>query len=202
MGRTFTESARRRQIVEAAIEVIAETGYAKASFARIAEQAGLSSTGMISYYFAGKDDLMREVVTEVLRVSQEYMLPRVTAAVGPRARLRVSIESNVELVSVYPKHLAALIAVLAGLGPLDQSQVEFAAGQRAVLAAQEQAVREAQAAGEFGAFDPAVLVTAVRGAIDALVVRAVAEPGLNIAAAARELADLFDRATRPPTTRH
>jgi TetR/AcrR family fatty acid metabolism transcriptional regulator len=43
--RTFTESARRAQIVQAAIETIAEVGYARASYARIAEHAGLSSTG-------------------------------------------------------------------------------------------------------------------------------------------------------------
>jgi AcrR family transcriptional regulator len=33
--------------------VIAEDGFAKASFSRIAKHAGLSSTGMISYHFAG-----------------------------------------------------------------------------------------------------------------------------------------------------
>jgi AcrR family transcriptional regulator len=61
-ARTFTESARRAQIVTAAIEVIAEVGYAKASFSRIAKQAALSSTGMISYHFAGKDDLLTACV--------------------------------------------------------------------------------------------------------------------------------------------
>jgi AcrR family transcriptional regulator len=35
--RTFTETARRAQIVAAAIETIAELGYGQASLARIAE---------------------------------------------------------------------------------------------------------------------------------------------------------------------
>lgn len=102
MGRTFTESGRRAQIVQAAIEVAAEVGYAKASFSRIAKQAGLSSTGMISYHFAGKDDLMHEVVAEVTRVTTEFMAPRVSAAEGARERLRTFIESNIELLSVCP----------------------------------------------------------------------------------------------------
>jgi AcrR family transcriptional regulator len=39
--RSFTAQARRAQIVRAAIETIAELGYGQASFARIAERAGL-----------------------------------------------------------------------------------------------------------------------------------------------------------------
>ena len=35
-GRTFTETARRAQIVKAAIDTIAELGYGQASLARIA----------------------------------------------------------------------------------------------------------------------------------------------------------------------
>ena len=39
--------------MQAAIETIAQAGYRDATFARIAERAGLSSTGLISYHFAG-----------------------------------------------------------------------------------------------------------------------------------------------------
>src|SRR5882757_8394362 len=60
--RTFTENARRAQIVRAAIETIGELGYRATALARIAERAGLSSTGMISYHFRGKDDLMHAVM--------------------------------------------------------------------------------------------------------------------------------------------
>jgi AcrR family transcriptional regulator len=63
--RTFTETARRAQIVQAAIDTIAELGYGRASLARIAERLGISK-GVISYHFAGKDDLIKEVVLEVV----------------------------------------------------------------------------------------------------------------------------------------
>jgi AcrR family transcriptional regulator len=53
-GRTFTEEARRTQIVTAAIETIAELGYAQTSFTQIAKRAGLSGTSLISYHFTGK----------------------------------------------------------------------------------------------------------------------------------------------------
>ena len=65
-ARTVTEQARRKQIVDAAIETIAEIGYAKASFARIAERAGLSSTGLISYHFANKSELIEQAALSVI----------------------------------------------------------------------------------------------------------------------------------------
>ncbi|MER7585315.1 TetR/AcrR family transcriptional regulator [Kitasatospora sp. NPDC097691] len=196
MGRTFTESGRRAQIVQAAIEVVAEQGYAKASFSRIAKQAGLSSTGMISYHFAGKDDLIHEVVAEVTRVTGGFVAPRVGAAEGARARLRAFIESNVELLTVWPRHLKALIEVLPNLGGDDPATVGYTASMQMLMESQEQAVREAQKAGEFREFDPRLMLVALRGAIDAVVMRWVGDPAFDVAAAGRELADIFDRATR------
>ena len=58
--RTFIETARRAQIVAAAIDTIAEVGYARASLVRIASRIGISR-GLISYHFAGKDELIKEV---------------------------------------------------------------------------------------------------------------------------------------------
>ena len=64
--RSFASEARRAQIVAATMQVIAEDGLAQASFARIAERAGLSSTRLISYHFAGKDELIEAVVRDGL----------------------------------------------------------------------------------------------------------------------------------------
>ena len=64
--RSVTATARRAQIVAATVAVIAEEGYAQASFARIAQRAGLSGTRLISYHFAGKADLVAAVVEDVV----------------------------------------------------------------------------------------------------------------------------------------
>ena len=77
---TFTEQARRAQIVSAAITTIAEVGYRNASFAQIAKRAGLSSTGLISYHFASKDELIGEVVVTVLVDLGAFMTDRMQAA--------------------------------------------------------------------------------------------------------------------------
>ncbi|MEU1783628.1 TetR/AcrR family transcriptional regulator [Streptomyces abikoensis] len=198
-SRTFTEAARRAQIVGAAIEVIAEVGYTKATFTRIAKQAGLSSTGMISYHFAGKDDLMREVVAEVFRVADGYMVPRIEAQPTGAGRLRAYIESNIELIGEFPKHLPAAVEVLANLRGEDDSMREFCAAMDSLVDMHTHLIRESQKAGEFGEFDPRVMALAIRGAIDSVVTRAAKDPDFDAVACGRELADLFDRATRKDT---
>ncbi|MFD7919413.1 TetR/AcrR family transcriptional regulator [Streptomyces sp. NPDC059740] len=196
---SFTEKGRRAQIVASAIEVIAEVGYHRASFAKIAEHAGLSSTGMISYHFDGRGDLMREVVTEVLRIADGYVRPRIEAHQSYAARLRASIEGNLDLFADYPKHLAAIVEVLGNLRGGDPGMVAFLDVTEANLATQVEQLRKAQRAGEFGDFDPWVMMRAIRAAIDDVVRRASHDPGLDVRAAGRELADLFDRATRSTT---
>ncbi|WP_338106680.1 TetR/AcrR family transcriptional regulator [Psychrobacillus psychrodurans] len=54
---SFIEKARRNQIVECAIETIAEIGYAQASLGQIAKRAKISK-GVISYHFANKEELL------------------------------------------------------------------------------------------------------------------------------------------------
>jgi AcrR family transcriptional regulator len=194
--RTFTESARRAQIVEVAIKVAAAAGYANTSFARIAKEAGLSSTGIISYNFAGKDDLMREVVAEVLRVAAAYVSPRVDAALGGRAKLRAYIEAHTAFLADHPNHLPALVEVVTNLPRDHTDRAELLAQLEARNRVHADYVGQAQAAGEFRDFDPQVMVIAVQGAIDAVVMRKVREPDLDVVACGRELADLFDHATR------
>ncbi|MFF2813458.1 TetR family transcriptional regulator [Streptomyces sp. NPDC058000] len=193
---SFTETGRRAQIVAAAIDVIAEVGYHRASFAKIAKHAGLSSTGMISYHFDGRDDLMSEVVTEVLRLAEGYIRPRIEAHESYAARLRASIEGNLDLFAEYPNHLAAITEILSNLRGSDPGMVTFLATTEANLAVQVEQIRKAQRAGEFCDFDPWVMMRAIRAAIDDVVRRATHDPDLDVRAAGRELADLFDRATR------
>ncbi len=58
---TFTEAARRTQIIECAIETLATLGYAQASLAHIAKRAGISK-GVIVYYFSSKEELFEQVI--------------------------------------------------------------------------------------------------------------------------------------------
>jgi AcrR family transcriptional regulator len=178
--------------VTAAIEVIAEVGYAKASFSRIAKRAGLSSTGMISYHFAGKDDLFAACVAEIEQVTGAFMQPRVDAAEGHVAQLRAFVESNVALVGEHSAALRALIDMVKNAG----SQSPAVNGRLAVF---EGHFRTGQAAGAFGPFDPRTAAIALTSGLDAVVATAAADPpdAAELARLGRELADLYVRATAP-----
>jgi len=189
-ARTFTESGRRAQIVTAAIEVIAEVGYANASFSRIAKHAGLSSTGMISYHFAGKDDLLAACVAEIEQVTGAYMEPRIDAAVGHVAQLRAYIEANLALVGEHAAAVRALIDLVRNAGSQSTAVTER-------LTVFENHFRAGQAAGAFRSFDVRSTALALTAGLDAVVVVAAAEghgPG-ELARIGRELADLYVRAT-------
>jgi AcrR family transcriptional regulator len=193
---TFIEAARRAQIVTAAIDTIAEAGYGQASLARIAERAGISK-GVISYHFAGKDDLIREIVAEVLAKGQAYMLPRILAESSGAGMLRAYIESNLAFMREYRNHLVAFLEIFLNArgddgGPLvDEKSLDY------MVTSLEQLLAHFQAAGDFRAdFDPQVMALAIRGAIDTVPPRLARHPDLDVGRYARELAALFDLATR------
>jgi TetR/AcrR family fatty acid metabolism transcriptional regulator len=193
---TFTEAARRAQIMTAAIDTIAEAGYGQASLARIAERAG-TSKGVISYHFAGKDDLIRDVVADVLAKAQAYMIPRLLAeSSGPRM-LRVYIESNLAFMREHRNHLVAVLEIFLNARGEGGSQLFYEKALDYVVTSLEQLLSHFQATGEFRPdFDPLVMAVAIRGAIDQVPQRMARYPDLDVDRYARELADLFDLATR------
>lgn len=195
--RTFTETARRAQIVQAAIETIAELGYGRASLARIAEKLGISK-GVISYHFAGKDDLIKEVVLEVVESGKAYMRSRIDPESSAPGVLRDYIESNLAFMGEYPNHMVAIVEI--GRNGLSTDGDRRFYGDTEIDAAVpilEQLLVRSQAAGELRRdFDPRVMAVAIRAAIDAVPPRLAHDPGLDVDNYGREMANLFDRATR------
>jgi AcrR family transcriptional regulator len=195
--RTFTETARRAQIVAATIATIADVGYAQASFAQIARRAGLSSTGLISYHFASKDELIEQVVDEVVTAGQAFMSPRIEAAVGPRAKLRAYLESNIDFMASHRAHIVAVAEIFSALPRERGGQpAPYAAWHERGITQLQELLRQGQRAGEFGRFATRVMAVTIRAAIDAVGYQLAADPDLDLRANARELAALFDRATR------
>jgi TetR/AcrR family fatty acid metabolism transcriptional regulator len=185
-GPSFIEVARRAQIVECAIETIADLGYAQASLTQIAERAGISKS-VISYHFAGKDELIQQVITDVSAAGSALMWPRVQAETTSAGMLRAYIRSHLDFMRTHPKHVTAVTEIL----------THFRArtpGDDATPL--EERLRRGQADGEFRDFSPRVMAWTIRAAIDEVGRRFVADPDLDLDACARELTTLFDLATR------
>lgn len=84
---------RREQIIDAAMRVFAEKGFARATNRDIAHEAGIT-TGLIYYYFKSKEDLLRaaleerspihvmtQITPEMLEQPPQVLLPLVIARV-------------------------------------------------------------------------------------------------------------------------
>lgn len=192
--RSFTEQSRRAQIIEAAIRTIAELGYTRASFARIAERAGLSSTGLISYHFANRAELIAEVVDRVFGLLSGSVGERMANLPDPPTALRTYVEANVGFVAQHRAEMAALTEIF-----LHGGVTYGAAEERAATSPLEQILRAGQASGAFRSFDPAIMAALVQRAVDGFPLLLAARPDLDPVAYAAEVTTVFELATRPPT---
>ncbi|TWD73321.1 TetR family transcriptional regulator [Kribbella amoyensis] len=184
----MTEQVRRTQIVAAAIEVIARDGGAQASFKAIAEEAGLSSTGLISYHFANRQELIDEVGREILGRFTEFVLARTEGIEEPVAVLHGFVEANVEFLRTHRSHATTLLRIRQELAP-----IELARSDQAQLA---EVLRLGQQSGALRDFDPALVAVFVLSIRDGIIRQLAVDPELDLAAAGREFATLVDLATR------
>ena len=177
-------------MLEATIAVVAEEGFARASFARIAERAGLSSTRLISYHFAGKDELVAALVEHVVAGIGAHVGPLVAQQDTARGRLRAYVEGVVGYADTHRAPMAALLQVV--------TSGAWASGTPAPsdVSHLERILREGQARGEMRDFDPYVVASTVQRAVEAVPFLLQADPCLDCTAYAAELVELFDRATR------
>jgi hypothetical protein len=139
----------------------------------------------------------------VLARAEEFMLPRIRDNSAQAGFVRAYIESNLAFMSAYRDHVIAIVEIARGarqtpggssLGPpvLDTGAAALA-----------KRLAQLQDDGELRpGFDPRVMAAAIRAAIDAVPRQLAADRELDIDHQGRELADLFDVATRiEPTTR-
>lgn len=190
-GRTFTESARRTQIVRATIATVAELGYGNASYAQIAKRAGLSSTGLISYHFANRAELMGEVVGEVLGQIGAHMARELSSEAGDaRQALGRYIVASIEFIDTHREEMKALMEVfLAG-------EFEYGAPEeRRAVSPLEAILRRGQRERVFRRFDVTVMATLIQRSIDGLPFLLANDPSLDVGRYRSEVATTFDLAT-------
>lgn len=181
--RSFIEQARRLQIVDAAIAVIAEVGVVQASSARIARAASVSPA-LVNYYFGSRDRLL----AEVLLVADARMDRAMTGGRDEPASyaeaLRRIVVGYVERCASHPAEVSVAQAIR------DASSEPEAGGPDEMI----DFLVEAQTEGEFGPFDPAVFTQALFAAMTAVPPQLVGRTPDECAVVGHELASLFVRA--------
>jgi AcrR family transcriptional regulator len=160
---------------------------------------------LISYHFAGKDELIKEVVDEVIEQGKAYMQPRILAQASTGSGfLRAYIESNLAFMREHRNHMVAIVEIgRRGLTADGQQRFYGNADIDEAVDILAQHLATFQSHGLLRPdFEPRVMAVAVRAAIDAVPRRLAHDPDLDVDSYATEIATVFHLATRTDTRDH
>lgn len=195
---TFTEQARRTQIVKCAIDTMAELGYTRASLSEIAKRAGVSK-GVISYHFAGKAELTKQVVIALHGDARRLIETELTSAPTATQALRGYLEANLAFIQNNPDHVRVLADIVMNFRG-DDGQAHYGVDDAdSLLHPLQEILHNGQHTGEFRDFATRPMALVIRSAIDAASGQIAMDPNFDIGTYTREMLTIFDLATREET---
>ncbi|MFI1465256.1 TetR/AcrR family transcriptional regulator [Nocardia carnea] len=207
--------SRRAQIIEATIESIAEFGFARTTFAKIAARGGLSSTRLISYHFASKRELMNAVIDDIYQSIDQFLFDRMaidpaTRPISQRpdrpedpesaaAELRAYITGVVAYIDKHRSRMRAIQSIFAAEhDEMPNPAVTQADPHGVVMTNLQSILRRGRRDGEFRDFDPVVIATMIQRPLEALPLLLAGRTRIDLDKYAAELATAVDLATRHP----
>jgi TetR/AcrR family transcriptional regulator, fatty acid metabolism regulator protein len=194
-GGTFTQTARRTQLIGFAIEALAEVGYQHTTVAEVARRAGVSK-GVVTYYFPARDDLIWAVVGAIFASVGENVGSRL-GNVSPGRFVPAYLGAWVDYYRTHRGQMMAIAEIwtsfrdASGRPQLDARTL----GQERALV--EAVLAAGQAEGTLGDFSPRVMAVTMKAALDGLLAQLALEPDLDLDAYRDDLVTIFDRASRP-----
>lgn len=164
---SFITEARREQIIKAAIEVLKEIGYVNTSLAKIAKKANIS-TGLISYHFSGKEDLMNKTLLYLIEQEWLFVSERVALKSTWTEKLIIFIEASLAYQDFNRTNSIALIEIVFNARTSDQVPYYLLEDDEEDLKTSllKEILSKGQEINEFGGgFSPEVVSTIIQGAI-------------------------------------
>ncbi|MCC3774266.1 TetR/AcrR family transcriptional regulator [Streptomyces sp. UNOB3_S3] len=183
---TFTERARRRQIVECTIDLISTKGYPATSLSAIAEAAGISKAAVL-YHFSSKDNLARTTLEHVMESFRTYVHERVERETDPCAAIVTYVRAMISYQRDNRRHVRVITEMLLddeGGTRLKNPGSHDSHDRLGYLAG---LLARRQEAGGLRPFDPLTAGLAIGGAIDGVISHWLVHPGYDLDAAADEL---------------
>lgn len=147
---------RRRQILEAAVELMQERGFHSVSMQSLADRADLS-VGLIYQYFGNKDDVLRAVIVDILEDFRDHV-PAALREAGDDPVDRISVALGAFCRIIDEKRDAALLSYRESktLTRPGQDQVKFLEIQTTEPI--RQAVRDGVDSGALRPVNPEIVV--------------------------------------------
>ena len=196
---TFTQRKRRDQLVECTIEAIVELGYPRTTVAEVARRAGVSK-GVVTYHFPAKDDLIQAVISDVIAEMAGYLEPRLRAADPlqyPERFIAAYLTNWTAYIQTHGRDVLALVRLYNAFRD-ETGRPNPAFDVRATdITIVAQLLRHGQDTGRLGRFDPHIMATVMKAALDDLLTQYADNAGLDLQAYGAELVAMFERATRP-----
>jgi TetR/AcrR family transcriptional regulator, fatty acid metabolism regulator protein len=193
---TFIEEARRRQIVQSAISTIASIGLAQSSLGRIAEEVGISKS-VISYHFAGKDELIREVIRALVTEADQFIKSSVDRCTSGPDKLRAYIEASFAFMAGHRSYYAVMVDIWGSFGTVEAKRAFNATAYDSYRSYLVKILEEGQREGAFRDFTQVTLAATVQAAIDGVMLQWIFdESSVDLRECAAELISMFDLATR------
>ncbi|QVQ51549.1 TetR/AcrR family transcriptional regulator [Spiractinospora alimapuensis] len=186
---TLTERARRAQLVEVTIELVADRGYAGASLARIAERAGITKAAVL-YHFSSKAAVVEAAYEHVLTALTGSIASAVEAAPvadGPAAYIR----SMVGYLNENPRHTRMIVESMIEEGTAAEPPQRWQALAQILDAARDATVGRPLE-------DSRTLAIIIGGAVDAIVGEQLNDPAYDTVTAAEQLVSLVNARLREP----
>jgi AcrR family transcriptional regulator len=157
------------------------------------------SKGVICYHFAGKDELVQEVIADIGARGGAFVYAQALKLPTAAERLRGWIASILEYTAAHRTETVAFHEIAAGSRGDAAVSVVMTELSASVASAVQALFSDGQASGEFREdFDPESAATALMAIIDAAPPRMARDPDFDVAGYGREVAGLFDAATRRP----
>lgn len=163
---SFIAEARREQIIKAAIDVLREIGYVSTSLGKIAKKANIS-TGLISYHFSGKEDLMNNTLMYLVENEWNFINERVERKHSATEKLIAFIEASLAHQITNRINNIALIEIVFNARTPDHVPYYLLEDDEEDLKSGllKEILLQGQESKEFGAFNPKVISTVIQGAI-------------------------------------
>ncbi|PFD34702.1 TetR family transcriptional regulator [Bacillus cereus] len=163
---SFITEARREQIIKAAVEVLREVGYVSTSLSKIAKKANIS-TGLISYHFSGKEDLMNNTLMYLVEQEWLFINARVSQKQASTEKLKAFIEASLAYQVINRTNNIALIEIVFNARTPDHIPYYLLEDDEEDLikGLLQEILLQGQESKEFGDFNIQVTATIIQGSI-------------------------------------
>lgn len=194
MARTTDKEAKRKQIIEAALQVFARQGLSNFKMADIAIEARVGK-GTLYEYFRTKEELIIGSVSQFMLEFEQHVAERIMSIEGPSEKIRKLIEASLEFCLMNEERLNALLDFYAVGIPRSGGQaslMDLSPRYQEVIGWVAAVIQEGIDCGEFRRTDTRAAASTIVAVLDGLIFQAaIGVVSIKAGGMADKLCDVF-----------